>query len=190
MQCCSLCRCREVWLRNVLRVLFVGAVGSRIIQGLLCSEDGLLVLTGVPRCLIVCGSLFKFVVMRGGFQSPCLVLEPAHGGGNGSNVQGAPQRASRLKMRGVCLHAEPQILGAPGLGVVPNAVFCQPVPGKKFSSSASQASQGSNESASSILASLAIRPGMDLQSDRGTLIAHRWLSTIPPLYSAACPSTF
>ena len=123
----------------------------------------------------------------GGFQSPCLVLEPAHGGGNGSNVQGAPQRASRLKMRGVCLHAEPQILGAPGLGVVPNAVFCQPVPGKKFSSSASQ---GSNESASSILASLAIRPGMDLQSDRGTLIAHRWLSTIPPLYSAACPSTF
>ena len=52
-----------------------------------------------------------------------------------------PVRGMRLR-RAYILSAEPQILGAPGLGVVPNAMIFHPVPSKKFSS---RASQGSND---------------------------------------------
>ena len=60
------------------------------------------------------------------------------------------------------------------MGVVPNVVFCQPVPGKKFSS---RASQGSNESASMCIAHPGKpgdmpRNGFANQIIRGNFIAH------------------
>ena len=45
-----------------VRGLLVGAVGSRVVRGLLCSEDGLLVLTGV---LTLLNSMWFIIQVRG-----------------------------------------------------------------------------------------------------------------------------
>ena len=100
-------------LHNVLSIVpFVGgrsacwgshvAFEASCALRMVCSH--LLLLTGVLTLftvIVVCGSLFKFVVMRGGVQSPCLVLEPAHGGGNGSR---SPRNSQdyEIHFRGEC----------------------------------------------------------------------------------------
>ena len=63
------------------------------------------------------------------------------------------------------------------------------VPGKKFSSRASQASQGSNESASTTcIAHLASRNGFANRIIRGTFMAH-YLALYHVTYPEACPPT-
>ena len=117
-------RCERVGgglLHNVLSIVpFVGGRsacwGSRVALEASCALrmvcSHLLLLTGVLTLftvIVVCGSLFKFVVMRGGFQSPCLVLEPAHGGGNGSR---SPPRTINIDTAGSSsLRQRPPVIG-------------------------------------------------------------------------------